>query len=289
MKVLITGSKGQLGWELQRTVPNEVEPIALSSADLDITDRAAVKDAVKAYAPNIIINAAAYTAVDQAEDESERAFAVNRDGIANLAEAAKNKDIRMVHISTDFVFDGKKSSPYLPDDRPCPLGVYGQSKYEGEERLLAVAGGENCAIIRTAWVYSSHGNNFVKTMLKLMSARDQLSVVADQVGTPTWANGLAKAVWSVALKKLDGVYHWTDAGTASWYDFAHAIQEEALRLDLLTKSISILPLQAKDYPLPAKRPAYSILDKTSLWNELGTPAPHWRESLKKMLQESKNA
>lgn len=286
MKILITGADGQLGWELRRTVPAGIELTACNSAELDITNGPLVDEVTARLSPEIIINAAAYTAVDKAESEVERAMAVNRDGAANLAAAATDVGAGIIHVSTDFVFDGCHYRPYLPADVPHPTGVYGASKLAGERLVLAKC--RDSAIIRTAWVYSAHGNNFVKTMLRLMAGRDELRVVADQIGSPTWAGGLAQILWQAAAQKLTGVYHWTDAGVASWYDFACAIQEEALTLGILRRETFIRPLRTEDYPTQARRPPYSVLDKTSLWEELGVDAPHWRLNLKKMLAELKN-
>lgn len=285
MKIVIIGKNGQLGWELQRTVPEGIDFVALSSAELDITNSGEVAGIVGLHSPNIVINAAAYTAVDTAESDVDRAFAINAEGPANLANAALGIGARLVHVSTDFVFDGQKSSPYLPEDETNPTGVYGASKLAGEHNIKAINSFKNCAVLRTAWVYSAHGNNFVKTMLRLMRARDQLGVVADQVGSPTWANGLAHAVWRLALSDLNGMYHWTDAGVASWYDFAVAIMEEGVSLGLLEHEIVIRPLQTKEYPTPAQRPPYSVLDKTASWSGLGMPPVHWRKALRGMMAE----
>ena len=285
MKVLITGRNGQVGWELQRTVPREWQIIALRSENLDIIDREKVLETVAQYAPSLIINAAAYTAVDKAELDREKAFAVNGDGAGNLAEAAKLNNARFIHISTDFVFDGGKSSPYLPGDKPNPLGVYGASKLKGEEKIFAHLNGEGI-LFRTAWVYSAHGANFVKTMLRLMRERDSLRVIADQAGTPTWAHSFAEVIWQVAARpELKGIYHWSDAGIASWYDFAVAIQEEAFQLGLLEKKIPIEPVPTSEYPTPAQRPPYSVLDKTATWKTLGCSGVHWRVNLRAMLKE----
>jgi dTDP-4-dehydrorhamnose reductase len=281
-KILITGANGQLGWELRRSAPAAVEVVAYSSGELDITNGALTEEIVARQRPAVIINAAAYNAVDKAESEAERAFAVNRDGVDNLAAAATVVGARIIHISSDFVFAGGQSRPYRPDDTASPCGVYGESKLAGERVLLAKYG--NYAIIRTAWVYSAHGGNFVKTMLRLMAERD-LGVVADQIGTPTWAHGLARALWQTVDMGLTGLYHWTDAGVASWYDFACAIQEEALALGILSRAVAIKPLSSRDYPTPARRPSYSVLDKSTLWKILGSAAPHWRVSLRKMLRE----
>jgi dTDP-4-dehydrorhamnose reductase len=284
MKVLLTGAAGQLGWEMQRTVPQGVTLVALDSAGLDITDADAVRSLVAEERPEVIINAAAYTAVDKAESEPERAYAVNGQGAANLAEAAGVKKGFLVQLSTDFVLDGKCSRPYGPADMPAPLGVYGASKLAGEVAVQRILG-DRSAIVRTSWLYSSHGHNFVKTMLRLMEEREEVRVVADQVGTPTWARGLAAAVWQITCRSLPGIHHWGDAGVASWYDFGVAIQEEAVSLGLLGRTIPVLPITTADYPTPARRPSYSVLDKGTTWALLGGPAPHWRVQLRRMLQE----
>jgi dTDP-4-dehydrorhamnose reductase len=285
MKVLITGADGQVGWELQQTGPADVEIIALRRADLDITDLSAVRSVMQQLQPDLVINAAAYTAVDKAEEEADKAYGVNEDGAANIARAVEDCSARLIHLSTDFVFDGNQFEPYLPEDEPKPTGVYGASKLQGERAVVAETMGR-AVVLRTAWVYSVHGSNFVKTMLRLMAERDELKIVADQVGTPTWAKELAKAIWLIADKTdMQGTYHWTDDGTASWYDFAVAIQEEARELGLLQKMIPVKPIKTEEYPTPAKRPPYSVLDKTSTCAALGYTPPHWRESLRRMLVE----
>jgi dTDP-4-dehydrorhamnose reductase len=287
MKVLITGAGGQVGWELQQTVSTDIEITALHRVELDIADQAAVMSVIKELQPDLVINAAAYTAVDKAEEEVDRAYKVNVDGAANIARAVEDCSARLIHISTDFVFDGTGTKPYLPGDEPKPSGVYGASKLQGERAVMAETSGR-AVILRTAWVYSVHGSNFVKTMLRLMAEREELGVVDDQVGTPTWAKELAKTIWLIAGKTdMQGTYHWTDDGKASWYDFALAIQEEAYGLGLLQKTIPIKPIKTEEYPTPARRPAYSVLDKTSTLEALDCKAPHWRESLIKMLIELK--
>jgi dTDP-4-dehydrorhamnose reductase len=287
MKVLITGAGGQVGWELQQTVSTDIEITALHRVELDIADQAAVMSVIKELQPNLVINAAAYTAVDKAEEEVDRAYKVNVDGAANIARAVEDCSARLIHISTDFVFDGTGTKPYLPGDEPKPSGVYGASKLQGERAVMAETSGR-AVILRTAWVYSVHGSNFVKTMLRLMAEREELGVVDDQVGTPTWAKELAKTIWLIAGKTdMQGTYHWTDDGKASWYDFALAIQEEAYGLGLLQKTIPIKPIKTEEYPTPARRPAYSVLDKASTLEALDCKAPHWRESLIKMLTELK--
>lgn len=285
MKVLITGANGQLGWELQRTVPDNKSAIALNSKQLDITSQSSVDHAIQEYHPDVLVNAAAYTAVDNAEKEKEKAFSVNACGAGTLAEVSHTNGIRMIQISTDFVFDGKKSSPYIPEDRPNPLGVYGASKLEGEEKVRANSNNE-ALIIRTGWVYSAHGHNFVKTMIRLMNERDEINVVADQVGTPTWANGLAEAIWKfIDFPTLKGIYHWTDAGVASWYDFASLIHDEAVTLGILNHSVAVQPIRTEDYKTDAVRPAYSVMDKTKTWSDIQLQPSHWRAAMQNMLSE----
>jgi len=284
--VLLLGAGGQLGQELQRCKPPGFQLYALDSQSLDITDEIAVGSAIEQYTPDIVINTAAYTAVDKAEKENERAFAVNAEGPRYIAEACAKSDCRIIHISTDFVFDGKKSSPYLPDDITNPLSVYGASKLKGEQNLLQFAPAQTL-IIRTAWLYSALGNNFVKTMLRLMSEKEQLGVIADQIGTPTHAKGLAEAIWAFIEKGTPaGIYHWSDAGVASWYDFAVAILEEGLAAGVLRNTPTILPIQTSEYTTPAKRPHFSVLDKTETWSALGIQPLHWRVGLRQMLRDT---
>jgi len=284
MRVLLVGGSGQLGRELQHCKPADMELLALGSSELDLREAEAVAARVSGFRPRVIINAAAYTAVDRAENEQEAAFGVNGQGAANLAQAARAVGAYCLQVSTDFVFDGAQSRPYLPTDRTNPLGVYGASKLAGEQLALA-AYPEGVAIVRTAWLYSACGNNFVTTMLRLMGERETLGVVADQIGTPTWARGLAEALWQMSRVQPKGICHWTDAGVASWYDFAVAIQEEGLACGLLAREIPILPINTVDYPTPARRPSYSVLDKTGTWAALGMTPPHWRVALRGMLHE----
>ena len=285
-KVLVTGAKGQLGSELQLTSPADWEVLAADRSTLDIADAVSLHRTLDQLQPAAVINAAAYTAVDQAEAEPELAGRSNAEGPAILAAACAERDIRLLHISTDFVFDGSASQPYLPDDATGPLGEYGRSKLAGEQGTQAA--NPAALIIRTGWVYSRFGGNFVKTMLRLMAERDQLSVVVDQVGTPTWARGLALTTWAgLNQEEAQGIYHWSDAGVCSWYDFAVAIQEEALALDLLQREIAISPIPASDYPTPAMRPAYSVLDKSSTCRDLDVSLTHWRAQLRAMLIDLK--
>jgi dTDP-4-dehydrorhamnose reductase len=284
--VLVVGAGGQLGRELQGTVPAGVDAWFRTRAELDIADPGAVADCIADVAPQQVVNAAAYTAVDKAESEPEAAHRGNALGPQTLARACADSDIRLIHISTDFVFDGSSSTPYRPDAATAPLGEYGRSKLGGE---LAVRDAHpEALLVRTGWVYSRFGGNFVKTMLRLMGERDELSVVDDQVGTPTWARGLALAVWAaVARPQLKGIYHWSDAGVCSWYDFATAICEEGLAIGLLGRPVTVRPIASAEYPTPAQRPAYSVLDKTSSWRDFGLEGVHWRQQLRAMLKDYK--
>ncbi len=285
MKVLLAGARGQLGFELLRRVPPGVEVVAVDLEELDITSREAVLEFCKQIRPDLVINAAAYTAVDRAEAEPDPAYAVNAGGAAHLAEGIQEEGGRLVQISTDFVFDGSSGRPYRPDDPPAPLCVYGASKLEAERRVRAMLG-SRVLVLRTAWLYSVHGGNFVKTMLRLMREKGRVQVVCDQVGTPTWAGTLAEAIWMLASRDCFGrTLHCTDAGVASWYDFAVAIGEEACNLGLLGSQPEVIPIPSSRYPTAARRPAYSVLDKTETWDVLGGPAPHWRTTLRRMLEE----
>ncbi len=280
-KVLITGARGQLGIALSASLPQQVDATAIDLQELDLTDAAATGRYVETLRPDWVINCAAYTAVDKAESEPELAYRVNRDAAHHLARAARGCGARIVQISTDFVFDGRKSSPYLPSDTPNPLGIYGRSKLEGEFAVANATEGDGL-IVRTAWLYSAHGNNFVKTMLRLMQERSELKVVADQVGTPTSADALARAIWKLIEGDAPGgIHHYSDAGVASWYDFACAIRE--LGQPLLGRPLCpLLPIRTQDYPTPARRPAYSVLDKVDSYARLGIAA-HWREPLRPVL------
>ncbi|MBF0096575.1 MAG: dTDP-4-dehydrorhamnose reductase [Magnetococcales bacterium] len=283
MKVLLLGAEGQVGRELRDSVPAGITVTAAGHNQLDITDLPALQQAIKEIQPDAILNAAAYTAVDKAESERQLAFAINADGPANLAMLAAEFGIYLLHISTDFVFDGRQGAPYRPEAPTNPLSVYGSSKREGERQILEILG-HNALILRTAWVYSSYGNNFVKTMLRLMREKSTLNVVDDQIGTPTWAKGLASAIWNMVQMQLTGIQHWTDAGAASWYDFAQAIQEEGLTRGLLLRPVSLTPIPTALYPTPAARPSNSLLDKSATWQALGYSSTHWRVSLCNMLQ-----
>ncbi len=283
-RALITGGAGQVGLALQAKVPSGWTVVACGVDQLDVTRPDQVREVLRRERPAVVIHTAAYTAVDAAEFDVATAESVNARGTAHVAEAAREVGARLLYVSTDFVFDGASGRPYAPDDLPQPLGVYGRTKLaaEGEARRAL---GDRAVILRTAWVYSRHGQNFVRTMLRLMQEREEVGVVADQIGTPTWADSLADALWAVAIRPVAGVLHWTDAGVASWYDFAVAIQEEAVAAGLLPRAVPIRPLRTGEYPAAAPRPPYSVLDKSTTWALLGRTPPHWRVNLRRMLQE----
>jgi dTDP-4-dehydrorhamnose reductase len=286
MKVIVTGAGGQLGRELARTRPAGVDLLALERNVLDIGAPGAASRSLAQARPALVINAAAYTAVDAAESDVEAAERANALGPGLLAEACAEVGARLLHVSTDFVFDGTACSPYSPDAPTGPLGVYGRSKLAGENAVQAAL--PAALVMRTGWVYSAFGGNFVKTMLRLMGERSELTVVADQVGTPTWARGLAHALWRAAERPhLKGIYHWSDAGVCSWYDFAVAICEEGRDIGLLGSPVDIRPIPASEYPTPARRPAFSVLDKAASWRDLELEAVHWRQQLRNMLKDYK--
>ena len=276
MNALIVGKNGQVAWELMQTCPEHINAVALGRGDIDITSQESIESAIEAHKPSVIINASAYTAVDKAESDQENAYLINATAVELLAKAACKHNIRLLHISTDFVFDGSKNTPYHVDDKTNPINVYGSSKLAGEEAIKQNYP-QNSSIVRTSWVYSSHGNNFVKTMLRLMSEKEVLNVVSDQIGCPTNANGLAKYLWQLAEQEnLEQVYHYSDLGVASWYDFAVAIQDIAFESDILNKKIPIQPIPASAYLTPAKRPALSLLANVE-------GERHWRELLRQSL------
>ena len=282
---LVTGAAGQVGRALNEAAPPEWRLVGCDRPALDVTHPESVSEVLGRERPVLVINAAAYTAVDAAEREAERAEAINCAGAAHLAEECRRLGARLIHLSTDFVFDGAQGHPYAPGDRPNPLGVYGHTKLAGEREVARISGG-GALVVRTAWIYASTGRNFALTMLRLMRERPSLGVVADQVGSPTWARSVAEAVWAAAARPaLRGLLHWSDAGVASWYDFAVAIQEEALGLGLLDRAVPIRPLRTDEYPTSARRPVYSVLDKSASYDLLGISPRHWRDNLRAMLRE----
>lgn len=280
MRVLITGANGQLGGALQRTAPDWADINAIDVEDVDLTDASMLTARLVVEAPDLIINAAAYTAVDKAESDEALARAINADAVATMIEAMASTGGKLVHVSTDYVFDGTASTPYAPDAERNPQSVYGRTKAEGEDKLRA-----SDLLVRTAWVYEAGGANFVRTMIRLMNEREELGIVADQIGSPTWATGLARTIWALVEKGASGTFHHADDGAISWYDFAVAIAEDAQAEGLLARIPTIRPIATADYPTPARRPAFSLLDCRSTRAALGDEPVHWRTNLRLMLAE----
>ncbi|WP_341879465.1 dTDP-4-dehydrorhamnose reductase [Synechococcus sp. UW140] len=284
MRVLLTGANGQLGQALMVAKPQPIELIACSRAELDLASPQACSEAVRFYRPDWVLNAGAYTAVDKAESEPELALAVNAGAPAAFAEALAATGGRLLQVSTDFVFNGLQGSPYRPDQALDPLGVYGASKAAGEAAALQLSGSR---VLRTSWVYGPVGQNFCRTMLRLHREREQLGVVADQVGCPTSTLSLAAACWRAIGVGADPsgprILHWSDAGVASWYDFAVAIGELGMAAGLLERAARVLPLTTADYPTPAQRPSYSLLDCSTSRAALGLEPVHWRAALARVL------
>ena len=280
-KLVVIGKSGQLAWEIARLVP---EAMCLGRDDIDITSGEDIAAKLGLINPDAVINASAYTAVDKAESDEENAYLLNQTAVANLAKYCKSNNVFFVHVSTDYVFNGEKGSPYTVDDAIEPQGMYGKTKAAGEAEVTSVLP-EASAILRTSWVYSSHGNNFVKTMLRLMAEKPQLGVIDDQIGSPTWAKGLARACVEAASHRTAGIYHWSDEGVCSWYDFAIAIQQLGLERGLLEQAVPVKPIPSSAYPTPAKRPHYSVLDKTLTRETFTSPLNHWREQLSAMMDE----
>ena len=279
----MTGAGGQLGQALLSSAPPGMIAIGLTHQKLNIQDIGAIGTALDLLQPDWVVNAAAYTAVDNAEHDQHAAHGVNAIGAEHLAKAAAARGISMAHISTDYVFDGCVDRPYRPGDRTNPLNVYGHTKLEGEDRVRAAAPG--CLILRTSWLYAAEGQNFVNSMLRLMAQGDEVRVVADQHGCPTAVASLARAVWELVRQSASGMFHYTDRDPASWYDLALAIQKGALERGLLAKEVPVLPIPTSQYPRPARRPAYSVLDCDQTYEKLGWAAPTWRDSLGIVLDE----
>ncbi|MEP4533809.1 MAG: dTDP-4-dehydrorhamnose reductase [Cyclobacteriaceae bacterium] len=278
MKILVTGSNGQLGNELQLIAKSsDWQFLFTDYEELDITDRDAVMKYFEANKPDYCINCAAYTAVDKAETEKELAHKINVAGAENLALGCKSVDATLFQISTDFVFDGKASSPVSEDKPTEPISYYGESKLLGEQKVSAVL--ERHFTLRTSWLYSTFGNNFVKTMIRLSETKDELNIIADQIGTPTYARDLANAIVEIIKtgSTAYGLYHYSNEGVASWYDFTKAIFEYE---EIQTK---VNPIPTSQYPTPAARPAYSVMDKSKFKETFGLEMPYWRESLKECL------
>lgn len=290
MRILITGRDGQVGWELQRTLAPLGEIAALSRTELNLADAEAIRQAVREVGPDLIVNAAAYTAVDKAEEERERAFAVNGVAPGVLAEEAKRLGAAIVHYSTDYVFDGGKGAPYEEIDAPHPRSVYGESKLAGEKAVAA--SGAAHLILRTSWVYGLRGKNFLRTIQRLAAEREELRVVDDQVGAPTWSRAIAEATAAVLAQCLHkdsvsgllhdrgGLYHLSCAGQTSWFGFASAIVAG------LPKPPRMTPIATAEYPLPAPRPAYSVLANAKLARAFGVALPEWSAALRLCLADA---
>ncbi|MGO9931111.1 MAG: dTDP-4-dehydrorhamnose reductase [Steroidobacteraceae bacterium] len=288
MRVLVLGGGGQIARAVEAAAPARHDTLIKTRAQLDIGDAEVVARALKEFQPSWVVNGAAYTSVDLAEDRPQQAMAANDIAVGILANAVAQAGARLLHLSTDFVFDGRSSRAYLPGDPPNPLSVYGLSKLGGERHVLSAPGGG--IVLRTAWVYASQGRNFVLTMLKLMREKPEIRVVCDQIGAPTWAASAAAALWGlIEADAPGGIHHWTDLGVASWYDFAVAVQEEAQLKGLLDRSIPVVPIRSVEYPTRAQRPAFSLLDTGSTRALLKVPAHHWRHNLRSMLDELRAA
>lgn len=275
MQVLVTGGNGQLAACIKDVCvdKSELEVTYTSVSDLDITNKQQVDQFFAKHNFDWCINCAAYTAVDQAESDIDLARKVNKDGAKHLAEACKAHQVKLIHVSTDFVFDGKSTKLYSEEDKTNPLGIYGLTKREGEQAIAETFG--DYFIIRTSWLYSEHANNFMKTMLRLAESRTELSVVADQIGTPTYATDLAEVMMKIVTGNSSdfGLYHYSNEGVASWYDFAYAIFE------LQKTSIHLSPIKTVEYPTPAERPKFSVMDKAKIKQTFKIEIPHWRSSL----------
>jgi dTDP-4-dehydrorhamnose reductase len=282
---LITGGGGQLATELVMAAPRSWEVHVLGRNQLDITSQEAVFDSTSTLKPDIVFNAAAYTKVDQAETDREMAFAVNENGVANLAKACSRFGGRLLHISTDFVFDGRNNRPYTSADATSPVNVYGESKLAGENKVLQLLPNRG-SVFRTSWLYSIVGTNFVRTILRLIAQQRDLAVVDDQIGSPTWARGLARVLWAAAEDdSVRGLFHWSDSGGVSWYEFAVAIQEEAVSLGRVDSAIPIRRIGTDEYPTRATRPRYSVLDSSATAERLAIPQSPWRAHLHAMMDE----
>ena len=287
--MLLTGAAGQLGRALQESVPAEFELAAFDRRQLDITDESRTRATVADIHPALVMNAAAYTRVDQAEEETEEAFATNAHGAGFLARAARACGARLIHVSTEFVFDGRSGRPYRREDPPRPLNVYGESKLAGEREVVEALP-ETSVILRTSWLYGRHGGNFVKTVLERLLHAEELPVVVDQVGAPTAAAGLARAMWrAAAIPDLKGFHHWADAGVASRYDLATAILEDGLEAGLLERPVRIVPILTEQLPAAAWRPAFGVLDASATWRRLGLEPLHWRAALRRFLQQLRDS
>jgi dTDP-4-dehydrorhamnose reductase len=287
-KILVTGKNGQVGWELQRTLAPLGQVIAVDAEDMDLRDVDAIRNKVREIAPHIIVNPAAHTAVDKAESEADLAMAINGTAAGVLAEEAKKLDALLIHYSTDYVFNGSKTSPYVESDTPDPQSVYGRTKLAGEQAIQAVGGKH--LILRTSWVYGVHGGNFVKTILRLAKERSELRIVADQYGAPTWARLLAESTAQIIGKYSEdksGVYHLTAGGRTNWHQFAEEIVRLARQYDdaLKDKPLTIHAIATHEYPVPAKRPANSSLSTEKVSKTFGLALPNWEDELAECIHQ----
>lgn len=283
MRALVTGAAGQLGRALAASPPTGARITALDRISLDIADSAAVSDLLERERPDLLINAAAYTAVDRAESEPDAARRVNAEGPGILARACRDAGVRMIHVSTDFVFDGVGGTPLAPEAPTGPLSVYGATKLDGEHRVLETL--PEALVVRTAWVCSAHGRNFMNTMLRLMRERGEVRVVCDQFGTPTFVGDLAEAIWGLAGRGAVGIQHWTQSGAATWYDFAEAIRREGQNRNLLGTDARVVPISTEEFPTPARRPRFSVLDCSQAYTMLGAAGRHWQDALGETIAE----
>ncbi|MFT5712409.1 MAG: dTDP-4-dehydrorhamnose reductase [Glaciecola sp.] len=285
MTIVIIGKNGQLANEFKLL---DTKLVCLGREEINVFQFNSMQETLKRYSPSVIINASAYTAVDKAESDKDAAFMLNHLAVKNLAEYSVQNSAHLVHVSTDYVFAGDKGSPYLVDEVYAPGSVYGASKVAGE-RAIIETGADNSCIIRTSWVYSQFGNNFVKTMLRLLDEKTELAVIDDQIGTPTSASALAQACLYAAQYNVTGIHHFTDAGVASWYDFAVAIQRIGLEQGLLSRRIPINPIPTSEYLTVAKRPSYSVLDKSTLKTSFNNMQPrHWQTELASVIDSLKH-
>lgn len=285
MKILLTGANGQLGYCFQGRVPSKWEILGVDIDKLDITDFDAIIKCVKEYQPNVIVNAAAYTAVDKAETDRDICKVVNTIAPHYLAKAAKEVNAKFFHISTDYVFDGTSTRPYVENDKINPINVYGQTKAEGE--LLVLNELPTAVILRTAWVFSEYGNNFIKTILRLANERDELKIVNDQFGCPTYAGDLAHAIIEIILtnNQLAGIYHYCGDREASWYSFAKTILEKAKVVSCLTKNINLLGIPTEQHITPAKRPKYSVMNCSKI-SQYGIALSNWKKAIDYVLSKA---
>ncbi len=284
MKCLLTGAGGQLATELARCAPADVDVRSMSIESLDITSPDQIASHFESIRPDVVINAAAWTDVDGAEENESEAATINSHGARLLAESCRAHSARMIHVSTDFVFDGRSGTPYPPDAETSPLSAYGRTKRDGERAILETLPSSGL-VVRTAWLYSSHGHNFLLTMLKLMSERNHIKVVCDQHGTPTSAASLAGTIWDLAGTSASGLYHWTDGGHTSWHGFAQAIHDIARMKGILDHDVTIEPIPGDQWPTPARRPASSVLDIASTEAIIDRTASPWEEELSSILDD----